>query len=141
MEGIDGIYILKDGGSRLYSKTVTSLQKDDKGYFDDIITGFFSAIRDFAEMQLDQDDIEYVQFASARRLYYKSYKIHGHVVRFVILTARMPANGDPFNRFITSKSIEIKWIVEGLSRYLDTCKMPSETECKKIDGKIDALFS
>lgn len=140
MENFDAIYIIKDDGIRLHSKTNPKIKKDDDYKFDDTITGFFSAISSFADAQLNQDGIEYVQFKSNRRLYYKDYKIGGHVLHFVILTSKIPNNTDPINRFIASNSIKIKWMLEGLANYVTSSRVPSREETDGIDEKIDNLF-
>ena len=140
MEHFDAIYILRDSGIRLFSKTNPCLQRDDGSCFDDLITAFFSAITDLADVKLGQDGISSIHFMSGRRLYYKNYKVGEHVLRFVLITTKIQNGKDPYNRIIDSKSIEVKWIMNGLLDYLDSASIPNSAE-KEIDEKITALFS
>lgn len=140
MEQFDAIYILKDSGIRIFSKTNSCLQRDDESLFDDMITAFFSAVSDMADVKLGQDGISSIHFTSGRRLYYKTYKVGGHALRFVIITPKLPSGKDPYRRIIDSKSIEIKWLVGSLRDYLELGNIPGKIE-KKMDEKITAMFS
>jgi hypothetical protein len=136
---IDAFYILKENGIRIISKNYGGNDKSDT--FDDMVTGFFSAMEQFSKTELEEGGIKYVQFQSNRRLYYKDFKINNNMVKFVILTSRIKNENDPYNRLIGNKSIKIKWVVEGLRKYIVTNASPPENVEKDVKEKIDVLLN
>ncbi len=134
---IDAFYILKENGIRIISKSYSGNDKSDM--FDDMVTGFFSAMEQFSKAELDEG-IKYVQFKSNRRLYYKDFKISNRMVKFVILTSRITNDNDPYNQLIGDKSIKIKWVVETLKDYIVTDASPNEKVEKDVKERIDVLL-
>lgn len=135
---IDAIYILRDDGIRFLSDRY--VDQDDTGMLDDMVTGFFSALEHFSNNTFNEQ-IEHVHFKTGSRLVFKDFKLSGNVmVKFVILTSPT-ANGKDAKQLIDGKSIQLKWALEKLVKYIATNEIPPKSVTDEIKEKIRNLFN
>lgn len=112
---IEAVYIIKDSGILFDSRESESMKKRSSEGKKDIISAFFSAINTFSNIELGEEGIDHIRFLSNKYLYFKEIKISNQKNVNIVVYAS-GNGGKEVERMISSKIIEIKWIIQELMK-------------------------